>query len=225
MNIPSAHLWRSGGILLTLSFFFMSLSLLPVRGVSSPASVQNPSISHLEAVQTKPILQNESRLTKRTPSTNPPSMERPPLSASAEIRWEDYPSFEVVATGYTAGFESTGKHPHDKEYGITYSGVKVRRDRFSTIAADIRRFPIGSILYIPAYGYGVVADKGSAIRGNKIDLYFETVEDVYKEWGKRRVKVYLIKWGDGILTEEMLTRYNEAPTQEVFHSITAYPKR
>lgn len=137
-------------------------------------------------------------------------------SSAKKIRYEDFPSYEVVATGYTAGFESTGKRPHDKEYGITYSGVKVRRDRFSTIAADLKKFPIGTILFIPGYGYGVVADTGSAIRGNKLDLYFETVEDVYKEWGKKRVKAYVMKWGDGKLSEETLAQYNESPAIETF---------
>ena len=100
---------------------------------------------------------------------------------------------KVTATGYTAGVESTGKTPKHPQYGITYSGVKVRRDKetVSTIAADPKLFPLGSILYIPGYGYGIVADTGSAIKGNKIDLYFPTTKQVYKEWGKRMLKYRL----------------------------------
>src|SRR6185312_15277556 len=86
--------------------------------------------------------------------------------------WSQYPSKKVVATGYTAGIESTGKEPGHPLYGITYSGVKVKRDLYSTIAADPKVFPLGTILFIPGYGYGVVADTGSAIKGNIIDLYF-----------------------------------------------------
>lgn len=112
----------------------------------------------------------------------------------------------VMATGYTAGIESTGKSRNHPQYGITYSGVKVRRDKrtVSTIAADLRVFPIGTILYIPGYGYGVVADKGSAIKGKKIDLYFSTTKQVYKEWGKKKVEVQVLKHGRGKLTEAML---------------------
>lgn len=123
---------------------------------------------------------------------------------------EDFPKASVVATGYYAGIKSTGKRPGDPAYGITYSGVKVRRDQFSTIAADLTVFPLGTILYIPDYGYGVVADKGSKITGHKIDLYFETVEDVFNLWGKRTVEVYVIKKGNGILTEEMLNQLNRS---------------
>ena len=114
--------------------------------------------------------------------------------------------YEVVATGYYAGVESTGKSPGHPEYGITYSGVKVRRGAVSTIAADLELFPIGTVLYIPGYGYGVVADIGGAIKGNIIDLYFPSIEDIYREWGKRTVKVVVVEEGDGYLDEEKFRR-------------------
>ncbi|GIO38589.1 hypothetical protein J41TS12_34500 [Paenibacillus antibioticophila] len=119
---------------------------------------------------------------------------------------------KVIATGYTAGYESTGKHPNHPQYGITYSGVKVRRDKdtISTIAADLKVFPIGTVLYIPGYGYGIVADKGSAIKGNKIDLYFKTTKQVFKEWGKKEVEVQIIRKGSGKLTEDMLSKLGKA---------------
>ncbi|WP_373871495.1 MULTISPECIES: 3D domain-containing protein [Paenibacillus] len=117
---------------------------------------------------------------------------------------------KVISTGYTAGVESTGKKPGHPEYGITYSGVKVRRDYVSTIAADLSVFPLGSILYIPGYGYGIVTDIGSKIKGNKIDLYFHTTKQVYKQWGKKEVEVQLIQEGSGKVSEDMLNQLNEA---------------
>jgi 3D (Asp-Asp-Asp) domain-containing protein len=113
---------------------------------------------------------------------------------------------EVVATGYYAGKESTGKDPGHPQYGITYSGVEVRRDpnSISTIAADLNVFPLGTVLYIPGYGYGIVTDTGAAIQGNKIDLYFHTKEDVYRQWGKKTLDVYIIRKGQGRVTEEMM---------------------
>lgn len=119
-----------------------------------------------------------------------------------------YEKVTVTATGYTAGPESTGKTEGHPQYGITYSGVKVQRDRVSTIAADPDRFPIGTLLYVPGYGYGVVADTGSAIKGDKIDLYFETAEQVYAEWGKKTVQVLVLKKGDGSLSEDDVERLN-----------------
>lgn len=119
-------------------------------------------------------------------------------------------SMKVVATGYTAGAESTGKEPGHPEYGITYSGVKVRRDYVSTIAADLSIFPLGSILYIPGYGYGIVSDIGSKIKGKKLDLFFHTTKQVYGQWGKKEVEVKLIKRGNGKVSEQMLDELNAA---------------
>lgn len=142
-------------------------------------------------------------------------MGSPPTLEEA-FDWGKYPKTTVVATGYTAGVESTGKNPGHPEFGITYSGVKVTRDLFSTVAADLNVFPIGTILFIPGYGYGVVADKGGAIRGNEVDLYYETVEDVYNNWGKKTVEVYVVEKGTGKLTEEDLRALNEDKTLQVF---------
>lgn len=130
--------------------------------------------------------------------------------------WSSYPKKRVIATGYTAGYESTGKTPNDPLFGITYSGVKVKRDLYSTIAADPKVFPIGTILFIPEYGFGVVADTGSAIHGNKLDLYYKTVDDVYKKWGKKTVDVYIVEKGNGKLTEAMLKNLNEKKSMQVF---------
>ena len=150
---------------------------------------------------------NEKEQVKGQTGESPEESPSPPLfKLGAEPTPEMLAQFqcvEVIATGYSAGYESTGKTPDHPQYGITYSGLRVRRDLLSTIAADPNVFPLGTILWIPGYGYGIVADTGSAIKGNKIDLYFETVEDVYREWGKKKVNVYVIELGEGKVTEAM----------------------
>lgn len=138
----------------------------------------------------------------------------PPLEEAFD--WSQYPKKTVTATGYTAGYESTGKSPDHPEYGITYSGVKVKRDLFSTVAADLSVFPIGTIIFVPGYGYGVVADKGGAIKGDRLDLYYDTVDEVYNLWGKRTIDVYIVEMGDGKLTETELKKLNENESMQVF---------
>lgn len=126
-----------------------------------------------------------------------------------------YSAIEVTATGYYAGKESTGKTPGHPEYGVTFSGLKVTRDAeaLSTIAADPKIFPIGTVLYVPGYGYGVVADTGSAIKGKRIDLYFETKDQVYKEWGKKKLNVFIVKKGDGKINEPL---WNQLKSELLF---------
>lgn len=159
-----------------------------------------------------------NHLMATTPQISSSEAVQPSVKLEDAIDWTKYPKKKVIATGYTAGIESTGKSPGHPGYGITYSGVKVKRDLYSTIAADINVFPIGTILFIPDYGYGVVADTGSAIKGNKIDLYYETVDDVYNHWGKRSVDVYIIQRGDGDLTEKELAMLNEDKAMQVFRN-------
>ena len=69
--------------------------------------------------------------------------------------------------------------------GITASG---RRARVGTIAADTRRYPFGTVMYVPGYGYGRVEDRGGAIKGSKIDLYFRSHRQA-KKWGRQQVEV------------------------------------
>jgi 3D (Asp-Asp-Asp) domain-containing protein len=154
------------------------------------------------------------QLEAQAATSEPVSVTPPPLEDAFD--WSKYPKKTVIATGYTAGVESTGKNENHPEYGITYSGVKVKRDLYSTVAADLTVFPIGTILFIPGYGLGVVADKGGAIKGNKVDLYYETVEDVYNKWGKKEIEVYIIEQGNGKLTEEKLQALNEDKSMQVF---------
>ncbi|RXT05870.1 hypothetical protein EIZ39_16710 [Ammoniphilus sp. CFH 90114] len=138
--------------------------------------------------------------------------ETPPQEEKLETSPHDllghFKKMNVVATGYTAGIESTGKDVGHPQYGITYSGAKVVRDEYSTIAADLDVFPLGTILYIPGYGYGVVADIGSAIKGNKIDLYFDTTEEVYSQWGKKSIDVYVVKQGEGFVNDAIIQDLN-----------------
>ena len=140
-------------------------------------------------------------------------------SIESIMQKEGHETVEVTATGYTAGHESTGKTKEDPAYGITFSGVPVTRDLYSTIAADPDVFPIGTVMYIPDYGFGVVADTGSAIKGHKIDLYYETVDDVYDNWGKQDTKVYIIEEGNGQLSKTAFNQLNECDSANVFRSV------
>ncbi|MCL6459902.1 MAG: 3D domain-containing protein [Gorillibacterium sp.] len=182
-----------------------------VTAAQGQEKVQRAVVSRLNA--TSATVSPITHLEVKDASAAPPS----PVSSEdgAEevfsftfLKREHFQAFEVMATGYYAGRESTGKSPGHPGYGITFSGVKVRKATFSTVAADTKLFPLGTILYIPGYGYGVVADTGNAIKGNKIDLYFETKDQVYELWGKKKVQVSVLRRGDGWVTEEMLDQLN-----------------
>ena len=97
-------------------------------------------------------------------------------------------AMEMIATAYDATYESTGKTPDHPQYGITRSGLRVRP---GIVAVDPKVIPLGTWLYVEGYGEALAADTGGAIKGNRIDLYFESPEDV-KKYGKKKVKVYIL---------------------------------
>ena len=102
-----------------------------------------------------------------------------------EYRGKTYKEVVMEATAYTAGFESTGKNPGDKGYGEMKTGFYVDS---GAIAVDPSVIPLGSVLWVEGYGYGIALDTGGKIKGNIIDVYFEEVPDAIK-WGRRQVKV------------------------------------
>jgi 3D (Asp-Asp-Asp) domain-containing protein len=56
------------------------------------------------------------------------------------------------------------------------------------VAVDPAVIPLGSKLYIPGYGWGVAADTGGAIVGNKIDVWYPSSGQCYS-WGVRNVTI------------------------------------
>ena len=69
--------------------------------------------------------------------------------------------------------------------------------RVGSIAVDPRVIPLGSKLYITSangswvYGVAVAEDTGGAIKGNKIDLFFNTQRECIN-FGRQQAKVYVL---------------------------------
>ena len=76
-----------------------------------------------------------------------------------------------------------------KKVGITSDGTKAKK---GIIAADISKYPYGTEMYIPGYGWGVVHDKGSDIKGNHIDVFFKSHKKAL-EWGRKKLYVTILK--------------------------------
>jgi 3D (Asp-Asp-Asp) domain-containing protein len=91
----------------------------------------------------------------------------------------------VVATAYDPGPGSCGKYANGK----TCNG---KRAGYGIIAVDPKQIPLGSKLYVPGYGYGIAADVGSAIKGNRIDLGYNSRSGAIA-WGKKTVKLTIVE--------------------------------
>jgi len=96
----------------------------------------------------------------------------------------------VTLTAYSAGVASTGKDEDHPQYGITASGAKVKEGR--TIAVDPNVIPLGWWVYIEGIGFRRAEDTGGAIKGNKIDVYFDSESYADKFGRKKGYTVYVI---------------------------------
>jgi 3D (Asp-Asp-Asp) domain-containing protein len=93
--------------------------------------------------------------------------------------------FESEVTAYAADIHCTGKTD-----GITFSGKKAVEG--ITVAADLSRYPLGTKLKIEGFdNIFEVQDKGSAINGNDIDIFFNSHEAA-ENFGRQKLKVRII---------------------------------
>lgn len=78
--------------------------------------------------------------------------------------------------------------------GYTYSGTVAR---VGAIAVDPKVIPLGTKMYIVSndgqyvYGYCVAEDIGGGIKGNRVDLYFDTFDECW-QFGVRTCTVYIL---------------------------------
>lgn len=99
-----------------------------------------------------------------------------------KVKKEYIGNFKV--TGYCACTYCTGSGS-----GRTASGTIATAGR--TIAADTSKYPFGTKMVIDGHTY-TVEDRGGAINGNKIDIFFSSHSQAL-QWGVRYCDVYITK--------------------------------
>lgn len=96
----------------------------------------------------------------------------------------------VTLTAYSAGPASTGKGDSHPGFGKTSTGTTVTEGR--TIAVDPKVVPLGWWVYIDGIGFRRAEDTGSAVKGNVIDVYFDSNAYATRFGLKRGYTVYVI---------------------------------
>ncbi len=92
---------------------------------------------------------------------------------------------DMLATAYYPGPECT--YPYDD--GFTAIGLEAG---YGIIAVDPKVIPLRSRVYIPGYGVALAGDVGGTIKGDRVDLCYETLEEAI-EFGRQWVKVYILE--------------------------------
>lgn len=91
--------------------------------------------------------------------------------------------FYMEATAYSPTVQETDGNPW-----MTASGMKSGQ---GVVAVDPSIIPLGSKLYVEEYGYAIAGDTGGAIKGNRIDVFFYSSDEMVA-WGRRRVRVFVL---------------------------------
>lgn len=95
--------------------------------------------------------------------------------------------FETSA--YDLDFECCGKLPTDPSYGKTATGTRATAGR--TVAVDPNIVPYGTEVILGGKTY-IAEDTGSAIKGKKIDIYFNSHSEA-EQYGRRKVEVFVLR--------------------------------
>lgn len=92
-------------------------------------------------------------------------------------------SIDLIATGYSPDPRENGGSTH------TCSGLPIG---YGAAAVDPRIIPLGTKLYIEGYGYAFACDTGGAIKGNRIDLAYDSYR-VANSQGRRHVRAWILQ--------------------------------
>jgi 3D (Asp-Asp-Asp) domain-containing protein len=110
--------------------------------------------------------------------------------APAVARVPTVRTIRMEVTAYCPCVKCCGPSAH----GVTASGKLIAYNGGHFVAADTSVLPFGTKLVIPGYANNQpveVADRGGAIKGNKLDLFFPTHEAALA-WGRQMVDVTVV---------------------------------
>jgi 3D (Asp-Asp-Asp) domain-containing protein len=103
---------------------------------------------------------------------------------------------EFVATAYCpcekcCGVWATKRELDDNGNPIVYGATGIILEQGISVAAD-KTYPMGTSLEIEGMGTYIVHDRGGAIKGNRLDIYFDNHTDAL-EFGVQTVNVRVTK--------------------------------
>jgi 3D (Asp-Asp-Asp) domain-containing protein/LysM repeat protein len=151
-------------------------SVEPAQNSGQAAQVEQSK----PAEQTKPVEQSEP-----VKQSEPVEQSEPAdTNNESQDQAESGKEITVSATAYTADCQGCS--------GTTATGVDLKANPDAkVIAVDPSVIPLGSKVYVEGYGYATAADTGSAIKGNRVDIFVPNEQDAVN-WGVKNVKVQIL---------------------------------
>lgn len=155
----------------------------PTAPKATEPVVTKPAVKEPAVTEPAPTQPEAAESTEDTPSDMPVIGDGIITTPTGEVLTYTQ-KLDVVATAYSCNGES----------GYTYSGTPAR---VGAIAVDPNYIPLGTRMYIVSndgqyiYGIATAEDIGGAIKGYKVDLYFDTFDECWT-FGVRDCTVYIL---------------------------------
>ncbi|KQU22338.1 peptidoglycan-binding protein [Bacillus sp. Leaf13] len=141
--------------------------------------VIKPVTNKDEAVSVKPE-QNSGPAAPANKSEKEKTTSKSQATNQSDIEKE----ITVRATAYTADCQGCS--------GTTATGIDLKANPDAkVVAVDPSVIPLGSKVYVEGYGYATAEDTGSAIKGNRIDIFIPNEQDALN-WGVKNVKIQVL---------------------------------
>lgn len=171
---------------------------VPAKPISPKPIVGDPKINHLQQllantgfypgsftgvvdISTKEaiILAQKAQKLKQTGKYDPKLTAI--LTQEAKMKPKNYrKKFSMEATAYTS-----------QDPGCGNLTKREHRLRKGLVAVDPKVIPLGTRLYIEGYGYAIADDIGSAIKGTKIDLAYESRKEAFA-FGRKTITIFVL---------------------------------
>jgi len=118
------------------------------------------------------------------------------VEVEKEVEW-----YYFIASGYSANDPVQGTN------NITATGKEIKQ---GMVAVDPEVIPLGTKIEIKEMGIFVAEDTGGKIKGNRIDVYFDSKEEA-KKFGKRGIWIKIADGGYKLAdlsdNEQYISRY------------------
>ncbi|WP_188203929.1 3D domain-containing protein [Desemzia incerta] len=152
------------------------------KAAAAAEKVNNEKVVATQTVSTEKTAPSTTKVAvkEENPVSNKKTEEKPEPAKTENS--SSSKTIVVSATGYST--QQAGLSTH------TATGIDLRVNS-RVIAVDPSVIPLGSKVEIPGYGVFIAGDTGGAIKGNKIDIHFSTVQQALS-WGRRTITIKIL---------------------------------
>ncbi len=182
------HTMRIKKLIFTLSFliFFTTMTTNALANTTSLENIEVEASSNEEVV-----VKSEVDFHKLIPNVENKQKENlsdtffnEDTTTDEVSQKQETKTLTMKATAYTASCEGCS--------GTTYTGIDlISNPNQKVIAVDPNVIPLGTKVHVEGYGTAIAGDIGSAIKGNRIDVFIPS-ESKADQWGVQTVEVTIL---------------------------------